>query len=202
MEIKKIVVTGGPCGGKSSCMGSMKETFSKLGYTTLVISETATEFITGGVAPWTCGTNAEYQKCQMALQLKKEELFEQAARTMDAENILILCDRGALDNLAYMNEEELGIVLDFLGLDIDNLLGRYDGVIHLETVVKGKPEIYTTANNSARIDTPEEALALDDRAIIAWKAHPNHYVISNEGEFADKIRRAEEAIAEIIGVEI
>ena len=43
--------------------------------------ETATELITGGVAPWTCGTNAEYQKCQLKLQIEKENIFEQAART-------------------------------------------------------------------------------------------------------------------------
>ena len=76
MDIKKIVITGGPCAGKTTAMSWIQRHFTKQGYTVLFVPETATELITGGVAPWTCGTNADYQLCQMELQLKKEELFE------------------------------------------------------------------------------------------------------------------------------
>ena len=34
-EITKIVVTGGPCGGKTSAMKHIKEVFTKEGYTVL-----------------------------------------------------------------------------------------------------------------------------------------------------------------------
>ena len=47
-----------------------------MGYTVLFIPETATELITGGVAPWTCESNAEYLKCQLKLQIEKEEILE------------------------------------------------------------------------------------------------------------------------------
>ena len=75
MNIYKIVLTGGPCAGKSAAMPLIKETFTNKGYTVLFIPETATELIPGGVAPWTCGTNLEFQIIQCELQLKKEELF-------------------------------------------------------------------------------------------------------------------------------
>ena len=65
--IKKIVITGGPCAGKTTAMGWIKEAFTDHDYTVLFVPETATELITGGVAPWTCGTNAEYQQCQVEL---------------------------------------------------------------------------------------------------------------------------------------
>lgn len=104
MEIAKIVITGGPCGGKSTAMSWIQSHFTKLGYRVLFVPETATELITGGVAPWTCGTNLDYQKCQMQLQLAKEKIFAQGAAAMDAEKILIVCDRGALDNKAYMTD--------------------------------------------------------------------------------------------------
>lgn len=81
MKISKIVITGGPCAGKSSAMSWVQNAFTQIGYTVLFVPETATELITGGVAPWTCGTNAEYQKCQLKLQIEKENIFEQAART-------------------------------------------------------------------------------------------------------------------------
>ena len=106
MKITKIVITGGPSGGKTTAMSWVQNAFTKLGYTVLFVPETATEFITGGVAPWTCGTNLEYQKVQMRLQLEKERLFEQAARTMKADKLLIVCDRGAIDNKVYMTDED------------------------------------------------------------------------------------------------
>jgi hypothetical protein len=58
------------------------------------------------VAPWTCGSNLDYQKCQVRLQKEKEAVFEQAARTIPAEKVLIVCDRGVLDNKTYMNQAE------------------------------------------------------------------------------------------------
>ena len=51
MQITKIVITGGPCAGKTTGMGKIQREFSKRGYTVLFVPETATELITGGVAP-------------------------------------------------------------------------------------------------------------------------------------------------------
>ena len=82
MELTKIVITGGPCAGKSTAMSRIQDEFTRMGYTVLFVPETATELITGGVAPWTCGTNAEFQQCLLKLQLEKEAVFETAAQTM------------------------------------------------------------------------------------------------------------------------
>ena len=124
--IKKIVITGGPCAGKTTAMGWIKEAFTDHDYTVLFVPETATELITGGVAPWTCGTNADYQKCQMRLQLEKEKVFLKAAATMKAEKVLIVCDRGALDNKAYMSDLEFAQVLEDMGLSEVELRDGYD----------------------------------------------------------------------------
>ena len=100
MQVKKIVITGGPCAGKTTAMGRIQKVFARVGYKVLFVPETATELITGGGAPWTLVSNEEYQKCQVSLQKRKEEIFERAARHMDAEKILIVCDRGVMDNRA------------------------------------------------------------------------------------------------------
>ena len=65
VQITKIVITGGPCAGKSTAMSWVQNAFTQKGYKVLFIPETATELITGGVAPWTCGSNLDYQKCQV-----------------------------------------------------------------------------------------------------------------------------------------
>ena len=114
MQISKIVITGGPCGGKSTALSKIQKQFEQMGYTVLFVPETATEVITGGIAPWTCGTNLDYQKCQLKLQLEKEAIFELAASTMNKEKILIVCDRGALDNKAYMLDGDFKDALKYI----------------------------------------------------------------------------------------
>ncbi|MBE5996457.1 MAG: hypothetical protein E7240_03760 [Lachnospiraceae bacterium] len=195
MEITKIVITGGPCAGKTTAMSWIQNTFSKKGYCVLFVPETATELITGGVAPWTCGTNADYQKCQVKLQLEKEKIFETAAKTMKQDRILIVCDRGALDNKAYMNDEEWKAVMDFLDTNEVELRDSYDAVFHLVTAANGAEDFYTTANNAARTETPEQARALDDALIASWTGHPHLRVIGNDFDFEGKMR---ELIQEII----
>lgn len=68
-EITKIVITGGPCGGKSTALSRIQDAFTDMGYTVLFACETATELITGGVAPWTCADNLDFQKNLAKLQI-------------------------------------------------------------------------------------------------------------------------------------
>ena len=194
MELHKIVITGGPSAGKTTGLSWIQNEFSKLGYTVLFVPETATEFISGGVAPWTCGTNLDYQKVQMTLQLEKERLFEQAARPMKKDKILIVCDRGALDNKSYMNDEEFAEVLRYVGKTEVELRDGYDAVFHMVTAAKGAEQFYTKENNKARYESVAEAVLQDEKLIAAWTGHPHLRVIDNSVDFQHKLRRL---IAEI-----
>ena len=159
VEISKIVITGGPCAGKSTAMSWIQNAFTQRGYQVLFVPETATELITGGVAPWTCGSNLDYQICQIGLQMEKERIFEQAAKTMDCDKVLVVCDRGMLDNKAYMTEMEFQQVLTLMNQNEVELRDSYGAVFHLVTAAKGAEKFYTTSNNAARTETVEEAAA-------------------------------------------
>lgn len=198
-RITRIVITGGPSGGKTTGLSWIQNAFSKLGYAVLIVPETATELISGGVAPWTCGTNLDYQKCQMRLQLEKEQLFEQAARTMKADKILIVCDRGAMDNRAYMDDHEFSQVLSGVNQSEEKLLNRYDAIFHLVTAAKGARSFYTTENNKARIETPEQAVALDNKLIAAWSGHPHLRIIDNSTDFREKLKKLIAEIRSFLG---
>ncbi len=198
-EIIKIVITGGPCAGKSTAMSWVQNAFTQMGYVVLFVPETATELITGGVAPWTCGTNGDYQKCQMKLQIEKEKVFCEAASSMAADKVLIVCDRGTLDNKAYMDELEFYSVLKTIGINEVELRDNYDAVFHLVTAAKGAVEFYTTANNSARTETVEEAAEMDDKLISAWTGHPHFRVIDNSSDFEDKMRRLISEVSSFLG---
>lgn len=199
MDITKIVITGGPCAGKTTAMSWVQSYFTKMGYTVLFVPETATELITGGVAPWTCGSNVDYQKCQMQLQLAKEKIFAQGAATMPVQKVLIVCDRGTLDNKAYMSDLDFACVLESLGSNEVELRDNYDAVFHLVTAAKGAEKFYTTANNTARTETVEQAAALDDKLIAAWTGHPHLRVIDNATDFEDKLKRLIAEISAFLG---
>lgn len=199
MELTKIVITGGPCAGKSTAMSRIQDEFTRMGYTVLFVPETATELITGGVAPWTCGTNAAFQQCLLRLQLEKETVFETAAQTMEADKVLIVCDRGTIDNKAYMSDEEFAAALCSVGSNEVELRDRYDAVFHLVTAAKGAEEFYTTANNAARTETVEQAAAMDDKLIAAWTGHPHLRVIDNTVTFDEKMKVLVAEIASFLG---
>lgn len=199
MEIAKIVITGGPCAGKTTAMSRIQEEFMEMGYTVLFVPETATELITGGVTPGACARAEDFQSCLIRLQLEKERVFEAAAGAMNAEKLLIVCDRGTLDSKAYMKEEEFAAVLQKLGVSEVELRDGYDAVFHLVTAAKGAAEFYTTANNAARSETAEQAAALDDRLISAWTGHPHFRVIDNAQDFENKMRRLVSEISAFLG---
>ena len=198
MKVTKIVITGGPCAGKSEAKNWIRETFTKKGYTVLFIPETATELISGGVAPWTCGTNLDYQLCQCQLQMFKEEIFNQAIRTMKDAHYLVVCDRAMFDNKAYMTDDEFDFVLKSLHQTEDALYKRYDAIFHLVSAAKGLEEMYSFDNNSARYETVEEAQALDDRLLACWSKHPYLKVIENHEDFDMKMKNLMNEISKVL----
>lgn len=198
-EITKIVITGGPSAGKTTAMSWVQNCFTKLGYEVLFVPETATELISGGVTPWNCASNLDYQRCQMRLQIEKEKVFEQAARSMKKDKVLIVCDRGCIDNKAYMEPLDFACLLSDLGISEVELRDSYDAVFHLVTAAKGAESFYTTENNKARTETAEQAAALDDRLISAWTGHPHLRIIDNSTGFEEKMRRLLGEISSFLG---
>ncbi len=189
MNISKVVITGGPCAGKTSALAWIQNHFTRMGWRVLFVPETATELIKGGVAPWTCGSNLDYQKCQVWLQMEKEKVFETAAKSMNDDKILIVCDRGLMDNKAYMTEEEFDVCCESIGCSYVEARDHYDAVFHLVTAANGAPEFYSSENNAARYETVAEAVELDNRLISAWTGHPHLRVIDNSTDFENKLKR-------------
>lgn len=198
-KITKIVITGGPCAGKTTAMSWIQNAFTKLGYAVLFVDETATQLITGGAAPWLNNSNKEYQWHLLQLQMAKEMAFADIAKTMKSDKILIVCDRAAMDNCAYMTEQEFGWVLKQMQTNKVAMRDQYDAVFHLVTAAKGAEKYYTLANNQARTETLEEASSLDDKLIAAWTGHPHFRVIDNSTGFEEKMLRLIREISAFLG---
>ncbi len=198
-RITKIVITGGPCAGKTTGMQWIRERITELGYSVVFIPETATELISGGVAPWTMNTVLDYQLCQMKLQSEKEKIFAEAASKLgNSDKILLVCDRGAMDNKAYMTENDFYSALSLLSLREEDMLNEYDAVFHLATAAKGGEEFYTLSNNEARTESVDEAVLLDEKLISAWKSHPHFKLISEDRSFENKMEKLVFEISEFL----
>ena len=198
-KITKIVITGGPCAGKTTAMSWIQNAFTKLGYNVLFVSETATELIKGGIAPWTCSSNANFQENLLKLQIEKEKIYESAAKSLKGDKVLIVCDRGTLDNKAYMSELEFYNSLNSIGSNEIELRDNYDAVFHLVTAAKDAKDFYTLENNSARTETIDEAIIQDDKLINAWTGHPHFRVIDNSTDFEKKMLKLISEITNFLG---
>lgn len=197
-QITKIVITGGPCAGKTTALSKVEKHFTGLGYRVIFANEAATELILNGIVPW-LGKGADFQNTLIRTQRNKEQLAMEWAIRLGHDKVLLVCDRGALDNKAYMSDKEFALVLSELQVSEIELRDHYDAVFHLVTAANGAEEFYTTANNEARTETIPEAIALDNKLIAAWTGHPHLRVINNEVEFEVKMQRLVSEIASFIG---
>ncbi|XRA98300.1 AAA family ATPase [Pycnococcus provasolii] len=201
-----IVLTGGPCGGKSTGLSHLNERLSALGFRVYASPEAATILIsTGarptftGAKPWTVDTLNIFQEGIVSLSISLEESLIALALSRD-EPAVIVCDRGVADLRAYISDDVYSQALSQFKLTPEQAFQRYDAIVHLVSAAVGAESSYTTANNAARLETAEEAAALDEKTQKAWKGHPRHFVVDNSTDFTGKIRRVTQAIAEVVGL--
>lgn len=198
-NVKKIVITGGPCAGKTTAMKHISRYFTDMGYNVLVMAETATELINSGIAPWTLETKRDYQRCQLKLQLAKEEVFFMAYEKLKNKNkTLIFYDRGIADSMAYMGHENYVNALSELNLHEQEIFERYDAVFHLVSAAKGAKDFYTLENNEARKESCADAAQLDEKFIEVWGKHPYFKVVDCCEGIDEKIKFLIEAIEKFV----
>lgn len=201
-KIHKIVLTGGPCAGKSTAISFMR-TFFAGDYNVYTVPETATELMSNGINITDFEDINEYQRCQMKLHKEQEEAFMYAARNnvFNEKDALVVCDRGQFDCRAYMDPEEFDNVLLSVYDDadsVDEIFNSYDAVFHLATSAIGAEFSYSLESNKVRSESPEEAIALDNRLVYAWKDHPHYVYIPSYENFTEKITHLRNAIAEFL----
>lgn len=188
MEIKKIALTGGPCGGKTTSINKIKEKFTELGYQIIVVPEAATLLINMGIKPF--GEDSlepfEFQKLVIETASKLEDIAYRKAM-LDNKDTLIICDRGLIDSKAYIDKDGWNKLLKYYNKKETDFMNEYDLVIHLRTAALGKEEFYTLENNQARSETPSEAREKDLLTLNSWLGHPKLKIIGNDTNFEDKI---------------
>ena len=203
-KIKKIVFTGGPCSGKTTGLSYVQEKLADYGFQAFVVPEVATDIIKSGFHLQKGISPENFQKSIMMNILERENRWEETAKYFPNQKKVLLCDRGAMDGMAYIAPEIFIELVRDIGYGIVDLRdGRYDGgIIHLRTAALGAEKFYTLINNSARKETIEEARALDEKTLLAWNGHPKLRVIDNGTDFAGKMRRTLQTICRFLEIPV
>ena len=199
--MKRIVLTGGPCAGKTTALVKIIEHFSSLGYKVFIIPEVPTLFSQAGMDYLTDNHAFFYEgeKATLEMQLALEDKFTRIAETITTPTIIV-CDRGTMDISAYMKPEMWDEITAGVGTCSEKLRARYDAVLHLVSAADGAEQFYTTANNAERTEGLELAREVDKKVIQAWSEHPHIRVINNHENFDTKINRVIQEISNILEI--
>ncbi len=201
-DITKIVLTGGPCAGKTTALVRIIEHFTGLGYQVFTLPEIPTICIQAGVNYLTDDRQYHYEaeKATLLMQMHIEDRFMDIARKCGKPSIVV-CDRGTMDISTYLPEETWQALMNDIGTNTIQLRdSRYDAVLHLVSAANGAEEFYTTATNAARSEDVKTARMLDIKLISAWNGHPHLRIIDNSRDFENKIKAVIKEISVVMGL--
>ena len=170
-----IVLTGGPCGGKSTTLQAIRDEMSD-NPRVLCLGEVATSLLRQHRYDLTA------ERERIAFQ---EDIFE---RQMEAEEKLIspdrvlIVDRGILDGAVYWPG---GVVQwsRYFGVSRNFCFSRYSTVIHFESLARGK----NYELNDVRVEDRETAANLDQQTEKVWRGHRNRHIFLASQSVSAKI---------------
>lgn len=160
----KIVITGGPCAGKTSVIDKLKIDFA---HKITFVAESATILLSGGYPPppndsyklqaWL----AEFQSVVAALQLSLEA--RAVSETTELNHDAIVYDRSLGDLPAYHPKGFTAVMQQLRRLGINSIRDRYDVVLHLHSVAGFDIGLYGKEQNKHRYESKNEAIRINTR---------------------------------------
>ena len=193
-KVPSIVLTGGPCSGKSSLMKFLQKQLKGVVH---CVPEVATIVIeqVGAKPPFDDHRAMRvFQRTIHRVQQGFEDVSHRQA-IRDGKKAVLL-DRGTVDGAAYMKDgtDELANICQ---TTLDDEYARYDAVI---CVAVPPRHIYDAnkANNPARSETHEEAEVLGEKIRSVWSRHPQFFNIETNQDWDIKCRHVLDVVEQII----
>jgi len=183
-DARRVVLTGGPGAGKSAVLELARLFFCEH----VRRLPEAAGIVFGGHFPRNgrpdirrAGQRAIYH---VQVELESTTLVENPA--------MVICDRGTPDGSAYWMGG--GTLWDAVGTTPDAELARYHGVIHLRT-----PTAFAyNHDNPLRIESHDEARAIDSLIAEAWAGHPRYFEVPASDDFLGKAAHALRHLRELM----
>jgi len=185
----RVVLTGGPCGGKTSAITRLSDYYRLKGHSVYVGPEVATLLFNSGVDIKNKIRSHEEVLANKAIGIQlalEDALYNLAAHSQELLRPIILLDRGINDTKAYVSPETWNKVSQYHEISNDYEYYCYELIIHLVTAAIGAEQYFTNENNPARQCSLELARELDTRTQAVWERKK---VIDNSTDFTGKLKR-------------
>lgn len=202
-KLYKLVLTGGPCGGKSTGQARLSTFFENLGWKVFRVPETASVLLSGGIkfSDLSEEESTMFQENLLKTMLQIEDTFFELGRTCK-RNCLIICDRGAMDASAYIAKDKWEHIMnENFWNSVELRDNRYNQIIHMVSAARGAEEFYSIEDHNCRSEDVQLARELDVKAAAAWVGHPYFDVIDNSTDFEGKIRRMIASVCHKVGLD-
>lgn len=173
----RIVLTGGPGGGKTTAADLFRR---EIGNRVVIVPEAATILFQGG-----------FPRCRKPepRRIVQTAIFHLQRHLEDVQSALypgrtLLCDRGTIDGAAYW-PGDAGDYFKAVGTTLKEELTRYDVVIFFETAAVGGSSI--EGGNPIRDETQDQAVELDGKLRALWSQHSHFIFVPHNPSFFKKI---------------
>lgn len=196
MDIKKIVLTGGPCAGKSTALELIRKRFTNEGYYVVFLPEMATVLHNIGVKCKDFNKMVDYEEVLLKFQFETEHLLNESVKRIGVDKVLIVCDRGVLDCKTFITDKEFDDIIKKLNVNF-NPNTYYDAIFHLTTSAIGAEEHYNL-DNPARREGVKDAVLQDEKLVEVYNKHKYHRIIDNSTNFNDKMTKLLNSIEEFL----
>jgi hypothetical protein len=184
----RIVLTGGPGGGKSTAADLIRR---EVGESIVIVPESATLLFMGGFPR---------KQNEKVIRSTQRAIFHVQRSIEDIQHELypdrtLLCDRGTIDGAVYW-PGELENFFEYMGTSLEDEFKRYDAVIFFETAAVG--DISIEGGNPIRNENNTQAIELDHRLRDLWSRHSQYIHIAHENSFMKKLNNAINAYQSVV----
>src|SRR6186713_1801014 len=188
MTRRRIVLTGGPGGGKTTAADLLRR---ELGSKLVVVPEAATILFAGGFPR---SQQWEANRAAQSAIFHVQRNLEDVQSAIYPERVL-LCDRGTVDGAAYWYDGQEAF-FRLQGTSLAGELSRYDAVVFFETAAVAGLSI--EGGNPVRNESLSQAVDLDARLRTLWCQHPRFTLIEHSSSFLTKIVGALGILQELV----
>lgn len=158
MDTYKIVLTGGPCGGKTESIQFLSDKLIEQHYSVKIIDETANSLLRLGYMPSVNISIFDFQNLLFKIQFLNEYMSE-------GKSNILLCDRGLFDGKVYIGNDDFQKILDLNKVKEKEVFSTYDGALYFRSISYEYPDEFS----KKRIyESPEVGRIRDERCKEIW----------------------------------
>ena len=132
------------------------------------------------------------------IELYLSNLLIEQAQNSNNEKKMILFDKCPIDNIAFIEKDELTNMFKKLNTSFDEIINSFDLILHLETIAKYYPELYTNDNNKNRTLDKDLAITRNNRLLEVYRQNPKCIVIEGCQDIKEKQEKVIKAIESIL----